>query len=145
VLAHKKPVLTIEDYYDQGGTTIVNPVIANFINCIMWGEPNGFVDNEIVDTLKATSTSKTTFRNVLWRMKTIPAVISANSSNTINQEPLFDSINVNQKIFSFHLKHAAPFISPAINSGIAAGVTIDLLGRKRPLGTAPDLGCYEDQ
>lgn len=145
VLPHKQPVVTIEDYYNdpiQG--LVINPVFAKFTNCILWGEQNGFVDNEIADTLKATGSSQTTFQNVLWRMKSVPSSITQPAgSNNFNQEPLFDTINVNQKIFSFHLKHA----SKAVDAGVSAavtGVTIDLLGRKRPVGTAPDLGCYED-
>lgn len=38
-------------------------------------------------------------------------------------------------------------LSPAINAGLALGLTTDLRGLARPMpvGTAPDLGCYEQQ
>jgi hypothetical protein len=57
-----------------------------------------------------------------------------------NQSPLFDSIQSSRNYYNFRLKSG----SPAINSGIATGLTTDLDGRPRSVGL-PDLGCYEKQ
>jgi hypothetical protein len=56
-----------------------------------------------------------------------------------NQNPQFDSIDINNRYFDFHLKSN----SPAINKGAALGIGADLDGRARV--TQPDLGCYEKQ
>ena len=34
---------------------------------------------------------------------------------------------------------------PAIDSGANFGIVIDLDGNTRPVGTKPDLGCFEKQ
>jgi hypothetical protein len=57
-----------------------------------------------------------------------------------NQNPLFDSVNTSQKVYSFRLKEG----SPALNKGIATSTFIDLDGNPRPVGL-PDLGAYEKQ
>jgi hypothetical protein len=69
-----------------------------------------------------------------------------NPQNTIvtgainNQDPVFDSINTAERIFSFRLKEN----SPAINKGVLTGLALDLDGAPRPVGL-PDLGAYERQ
>jgi hypothetical protein len=78
------------------------------------------------------------FDKVLWRVQTPPANVAVNGA--IAGEPGFDSVNTAQRYFNFRLKDG----SPAINAGIAAGVSVDLDGKPRPVG-APDLGAYEKQ
>lgn len=137
-LPHKKPVLTVTDFYSKNGVVVVNPLIANFRNSIFWGEANGFFDNEVADSLKGTS--KPVFQNVLWRMKTVPTNFIV--TGAINKDPLFDSINTNQRLFDFRLQKNR---SPVIDAGANLGVTIDLAGNTRPKGMGPDLGAYEKQ
>jgi hypothetical protein len=49
-------------------------------------------------------------------------------------------VSAEAELYDFHLKET----SPAVNSGVPAGVSLDLDGRPRPVG-APDLGAYENQ
>jgi hypothetical protein len=69
-----------------------------------------------------------------------PPVGATVTQAPVTQEPEFDSIDIANKFYDFHLKES----SPARNSGVPAGVSLDLDGRPRPVG-APDLGAYEEQ
>jgi hypothetical protein len=77
---------------------------------------------------------------VLWRVQTAPANSTMNGVIN-NQNPMFDSVNTSQKIYSFRLKEG----SPAIDKGANGAVSLDLDGKPRPVGTKPDLGAYERQ
>lgn len=132
---HKEPVLVVTNYLDDAAKDLN----AVFRNCIFWSEANGLVKDEVVVLKQQNSGFHVSFDHVLWRVETDPA----NSSITaaINrQEPLFDSVNTGQKIYSFRLREG----SPAIDRGVDAGVNIDLDGKPRPIGL-PDLGAYEKQ
>lgn len=133
-IQHKDPVLFITDKYN----TTTNSLTANFDNCIFWAESNGIIDDEVV-TSKQGSAFNVTFDHVLWRVKNSPANSTITSAIN-NQNPLFDTVNTSQKIYSFRLKDG----SPAIDKGKSTSVTIDLDGNPRPVGL-PDLGCYEKQ
>lgn len=135
-IQHKDPVLTITNYLN-GFTADLNAV---FRNCIFWGEANGLVDNEAAILKQGNSLFNVTFDQVLWRVKTNPSNCTINGAVT-NQDPLFDTINTAQKIYSFRLRNN----SPAIDKGIDAAVGIDLDGNSRPVGSKPDLGAYEKQ
>jgi hypothetical protein len=138
-ILHKDPVLTVTDYVKNGNTLLTANCTANFTNCIFWGE-NGTVDNEVVADKEGNTTFNVNFQNCLWKVKSNP--VNTTSINIIaNQSPLFDSINTQLNIYSFRLKAE----SPAVNKGIATGLTIDLDGQPRKVGAAPDLGCYEKQ
>jgi hypothetical protein len=76
----------------------------------------------------------------LYKVKTALNPLIQATGGFQNTIPSFDSINGNRNYYNFHLKTG----SPAINSGAASAVTIDLDGNPRPVG-APDLGCYEKQ
>ena len=113
---------------------------ATFRNCIFWGE-NGLVDSEVVVLKNGfVGSFNAVFDSCLVKVVTVPA--NATTWKVINnQPPQFDSINTNRHFYDFHLKST----SPAINKGVNAGILIDLDGKPRPLGPAPDLGCYEKQ
>jgi hypothetical protein len=134
-IQHKEPILVITDYIN-GSSNTLNAV---FRNCIFWGESNGIVNDEVV-TSKKGSSFNVEFDTVLWRVQTNPAN-SIIKSAINNQNPMFDSINTAQKIFSFRLKDG----SPAINTGANTNTAIDLDGNPRPVGNKPDLGSYEKQ
>ena len=136
-ILHKDSVLSVYDY-DVSKPSIIVSVTATFRNCIFWGE-NGTVNNE-VGVYKKSGSSLIRFQNVLWKVQSIP-VNADTSGNVINQNPLFDSINVSKMYYDFHLKAIPP--SPAIDKGGNFGVIIDLDGKPRPLGPFPDLGCFE--
>jgi hypothetical protein len=139
-IPHKKPVLTLYDSYEQNGSLVIKPLTATFTNCIIWGEENGFVPNE-VDILKKGANFSVSFNKVLWRMKTNPTNVVYDA---INADPLFDSINTTRRYFNFNLRSSSQ-VSPAINAGVNTPVNIDLNGNMRPLGIRPDLGAYEKQ
>ena len=133
-LDHQKPVLTLTNF--NGNTA--NALQAQFRNCIFWGE-NGTVEDEVLFAKNANATYQVHFQNVLWKMRS--TVSLATTDQVINnQSPLFDSIQSSRNYYNFRLKSG----SPAINSGIATGLTTDLDGRPRSVGL-PDLGCYEKQ
>jgi hypothetical protein len=132
-LQHKFPVLYISD---NNGQTSTNNLNASFKNCIFWGEDNGFVDNEVVIDKKGNGIFNCEFDHNLWRLK--KSLLNCSIISALNQNPLFDSVNVYNRYFNFRLKP----LSPAIDAGIEAGILIDLDGNNRPVGM-PDLGCYE--
>ncbi len=137
-IQHKDPVLFISNFLNQGIITTA-PLNASFRNCIFWGDANGLVENEVITAKQGTTAYNVTFDQVLWRVQTPPA--NATIMGAINnQQPLFDTINTAQRIYSFRLKDN----SPAINKGVNTGLSIDLDGKPRPIGF-PDLGAYEKQ
>jgi len=137
-IAHKDPVLYISNYVLQGTTLLTANLNAAFKNCIAWGA-NGIVNDEVVADKQGSTAFNLSFDNCLWKAKNNPA--NAVVSNIIaNQDPLFDNIDAQKRIFSFRLKDE----SPAINKGMNAGVVLDLDGKPRPVGI-PDIGCYEKQ
>ena len=133
-IQHKDPLVAITDKFN----TTTNSLTANFTNCIFWAESNGIIDDEVV-TSKQGSSFNVVFDHVLWRVKNNPANATITSAIN-NQNPLFDTINTSQKIYSFRLKDN----SPAINAAKSSTVNIDLDGNPRPVGN-PDLGAYEKQ
>lgn len=137
IIQHKDPVFNMSH---SDGTTSA-PLNALIRNCIFWGDDasgeNKLVENEVVVTKGATD--NVVFENVLWRVKTPPALTTAN--NIINdQYPLFDSVNVVRGYYNFRLQPG----SPAVDAGAASALSTDLDGRPRPVGL-PDLGCFENQ
>jgi len=135
-IQHKEPVLVVTNYLNNSASNLN----AVFRNCIFWGDANGIVNDEVVVSKQGNTQFNVLFDQVLWRVQTNPDNSSINGAIN-NQNPLFDTINTSQKIYSFRLKDG----SPAIDKGVNAGVSIDLDGKQRPVGTKPDLGAYEKQ
>lgn len=136
LINHKDPVLTVSN---SDGTTISNSLDAVFRNCIFWGE-NGLVDDEVIVTKTGATPFNVNFDHVLWKVQATPANIV--SSQLINgQVPEFEAINMSAKYYDFRLKD----ISPAVDAGANTATTTDLDGKPRPVGTLPDLGCFERQ
>ena len=134
-IEHKVPVLTLSDFANNSSFALD----ASFRNCIFWGE-NGLVKDEVLVEKKGTATFNVSFNNNIWKVETTPTNITY--SNIIpNQAPLFDSINTSKNYYNFRLQTG----SPAINKGGNFGVGTDLDGKLRPMGAAPDLGCFEKQ
>ena len=137
-LLHKEPVLLVTDFIKQDNTILTATTNASFRNCIFWGD-NGTVDDEVITSKQGTNSFTVNFQNCLWKAKNNPA--NSTSSNIIvNQNPLFDSVNTQRRIFDFRLKDE----SPAKNKGIATSIATDLDGKPRSVGL-PDLGCFERQ
>jgi len=137
-ISHKDPALFISNYVQAGSSLYTDNLNAVFTNCIVWAE-NGTADNEVVTAKQGNGSYNVNFANCLWKVKTAPSnIVSSNIIN--NQGPVFDSINVSKNYYSFRLKAG----SPALDKGIATGLSIDLDGNPRPAGL-PDLGAYEKQ
>jgi len=135
-IQHKDPVVVVTNYLNSSAANLN----ATFRNCIFWGDANGIVNDEVLVLKQGNTAFNVAFDQVLWRVQTTPANSTITGAIN-NQNPLFDTINTAQKIYSFRLKDN----SPAIDKGINAGINIDLDGKPRPVGTKPDLGAYEKQ
>jgi hypothetical protein len=136
-IQHKNPVVFVTDVDDDGTP---RSLTATFNNSIIYGE-GGTVDDEVVVRQRGTSpTSGVNFTNVLYKNKS--NTIDALFVNALkNQVPGFAEIDTNKDIFNFRL-NAASF---AIDAGNTTNVTGDLDGKPRPVGSGPDLGCFEYQ
>jgi hypothetical protein len=138
---HKEPVLFAANFIQDGNTILSNDLFAIFRNCIFWGE-NGTVEDEVVVNKQGTGVLSVDFQNCLWKVKKDPVLTpGVKSSNIIaNQNPAFDSINIQKNYYNFRLKAS----SPALNKGISTGILLDLDANPRSVGL-PDLGSYERQ
>ncbi len=137
-IQHKDPVLGLTNFVKENNNTVATDLTASFTNCIFWSE-NSIVENEVVVQKEGNSIFDVSFTNCIMKVKANPA----NSTLTgvlLNQSPEFETIDTQKKNFNFRLKDG----SPAIDAGIASGISIDLDGKPRPVGQ-PDLGCYEKQ
>ena len=138
-ILHRDPVLYVSNYVLVNNVPDTKALTAIFRNCIFWGQ-DGTVEDEVVVTKSGSTTFNVNFDHDLWKVKNMPANITSTAIIN-NQYPEFDSINTSKRIYNFRLKDE----SPAKNQATNAGVTIDLDGKPRPVGIAPDLGCYEKQ
>jgi hypothetical protein len=136
---HKKPVLTVNNFLVLNGAAITNSISAQFTNCIFWGE-EGQVADEVVVSKQGLDPFDVSFKNCLYKAATDPAN-STITSSIKNQLPMFDSIDVNKKIFDFHISNPA---APGVNKGLPVSFLKDLDGNNRRVGL-PDIGCYEQQ
>ncbi|HKC34541.1 MAG TPA: choice-of-anchor Q domain-containing protein [Chitinophagaceae bacterium] len=139
-ILHRDPVLFVSNYVLVNNTPDAKPLTALFRNCIFWGE-NGTVEDEVLTYKNSSASYNVTFDQVLWKVVNQPTGAITPPAPINNIPPRFDSINTTKRYYSFRLKDD----SPAKNKATNAGVTIDLDGKPRPVGVAPDLGCYEKQ
>jgi hypothetical protein len=136
-LQHKYPVLNISNVVDN---TTNNSLNAVFTNCIFYGE-GGLPENEINIKKQGTTPFNVIFNNTLYKLKDAePATASFTGNKLKNAAPEFDSININNRYYNFHLRPT----SVAIDKGTNTGLLIDLDGNNRNVGIT-DLGCYEKQ
>lgn len=136
---HKKPVAYVSDGYVLNGTIVTHPLMAELVNCILWGE-EGSLGDELI-TEKAGSSFNINMSHCLLKASGTPSHVSW-INGILNEDPLFDSVDAGNNYFDFHCRNNPS--SPAINTGIVTGLSIDLDGLPRNV-QAPDLGCYEKQ
>src|SRR6187200_459195 len=138
-ILHRDPVLYVSNYVLVNNVPDAKALTAVFRNCIFWGQ-DGTVEDEVVVAKSGSTTFNVNFDYNLWKVQNTPTnITSAGIIN--NQYPAFDSINTSKRFYSFRLKDE----SPAKNKATNASITIDLDGKPRPVGVAPDLGSYERQ
>lgn len=130
-LPHKQPLLVIDNAANS------SKLDALFQNCIFWSASGGLVAEEVV--VQNGGNDRVLFDGVLWPLYVAPEGVTV-TVPPLTDDPEFDSINTEQNYYDFRLKET----SPARNSGVGSGVSLDLDGRARPVG-APDLGAYEQQ
>ena len=138
-ILHRDPALFVSNYILVNNSPVTANLTALFRNCIFWGQ-DGTVEDEVVVAKSGSTTFNVNFDYNLWKVQTTPANITSNQVIN-NQYPEFDSINTTQRLYNFRLKETSPAKDKATN----AGVPLDLDGKPRPVGIAPDLGCYERQ
>ena len=138
-ILHRDPVLFVSNYILVNNNPVTASLTALFRNCIFWGQ-DGTVEDEVVVAKSGNTTFNVNFDYNLWKVQNPPSNITSNQIIN-NQYPVFDSINSSKRFYNFRLKDE----SPAKNKATNAGVTIDLDGKSRPVGIAPDLGSYERQ
>ncbi len=139
-LIHKQPVLVVSDVALINGVAQTSNLNAVFRNSIFWGD-NGSVENEIVVSKQATGTFAVSFDHCLYKAAN-PVPFSSFIADIKNQDPSFDSIDVNNNIYNFRITKNA--LAPGINKGIATSLLKDLDDNNRNVGL-PDIGCYEKQ
>jgi hypothetical protein len=130
---HKQPSMFITNNANGTG----QPLTLQMDNSIIYGQ-GGLTENELVTQKTGTAPFAITMRNVLYKVKTDPTDISF-SNSLKNLDPLFDTINTSLRLFNWRLRDG----SPCIDAGLPGGPPTDLDGKPRPVGTKPDLGCYE--
>jgi hypothetical protein len=138
---HNKPVLQISNYDYDNGSLITGNLTAGFTNCIFWGD-FGSVEDEIVTSKQGNNLFDVNINNCLLKITNTPLNTSINASIT-NQDPLFDSVDVSNRIYDFRI--TANSSSPALDNGAATTFTKDLDDNPRVSGPATDIGCYEKQ
>ena len=139
-ILHRNPVLLVSNFIVVNNIRDVKRLDAVFRNCIFWGE-GGTVDDEVETYPDNSAPYNVIFDQVLWKVVKQPTGNIIAPAPINNTSPLFDSINTSERFYNFRLQNS----SQAKDKGTNAGITIDLDGKPRPVGPAPDLGCYERQ
>jgi len=140
-ISHKNPVLLVNNFAEIDGAVVPKDLKAVFLNCIFWGDTGNAQDDEIAVVKKGDSNFNVFFDHCLYKAKNDPANTTFDSGIK-NQDPLFDSIDVNKNYFDFHTRVNAA--APGIDKGSVTGFLKDLDDNNRNIGL-PDLGCYEKQ
>ncbi len=131
---HINPVLNISNVDGQNSTY---DLTATFINSIFYGGM-GSVTSEIATNKQGANVFTAAFQNCLYLAATAPT--NATFSNCIaNQDPLFDTIDVVDNYYNFHLQPSSPCIGTGLNTG--PGIDLDGNPRMPPI----DIGCYQHQ
>ncbi len=131
-LSHSENLsMAVLNYRPTGQTTYVSaPLTADIRNCIIYGS----LTDEVFFDAKQDNPANLTLANCLLRSsEPIPAFVTQ-SSNKINQDPLF----VDYSKVNYRLQEG----SPARAAGVAVpGLTVDIEGK--PRANPPSIGCYE--
>lgn len=140
-MLHLNPVLQVNNFSYENGNLITNDISATFSNCIFWGD-GGILDDEVTINKEGGNLFNVIMSNCLYK--------SANginntvlNANIINEDPIFDSIDVIKNYYDFRMNNAIS--SPAIDNGGNTSFPLDLDNQPRQSGIGTDIGCYEKQ
>lgn len=139
-LNHKNPVLNVNNFAFQGGVAVTADLNAVFRNSIFWGN-EGIVNDEVVVNKQGANPFNVLFEKNIYRVLNDPGN-STLTGNLKNQNPSFDSIDVNKRFFDFRITKNSS--APGINTGVLTAFLKDLDNNNRNVGL-PDRGCYEKQ
>ncbi|MEO5571282.1 MAG: choice-of-anchor Q domain-containing protein [Bacteroidia bacterium] len=134
------PSVYLNNYYsDITGDHAVNLNVANFRNCIIYGN----IDNELQLDFISGANSEYSFGNCLMKNDTsIHISDAAHFENIIsNQDPQFINCSDND----YMLDGSSPAIDAGNGSYLPFNLQLDLDSKLRIAGSAPDLGAYEKQ
>jgi hypothetical protein len=137
-ITHKNPVLSVNNFASQNGSTVTADLNATFRNCIFWAD-TGFVNNEVVVAKQGSNAFTVLFDKNIYRGND-PANSTLNN-NIRNIYPQFDSIDVTKKYYDFRITNTT---APGVNKGAISSFLKDLDDKNRNV-SLPDIGCYEKQ
>ena len=140
-MLHRNPVLQVNNFNYENGNLITNDISATFANCIFWGD-GGILDDEVMVNKEGSNLFNVIMSNCLYKSANgiNNAVLNA---NIINEDPIFDSIDVVKNYYDFRMNNAIS--SPAIDNGGNTSFPLDLDNQPRQSGISMDIGCYEKQ
>jgi len=140
-MLHRNPVLQVNNFSYENGNLITNDISATFANCIFWGD-GGILDDEVMVNKEGSNLFNVIMSNCLYKSANgiNNAVLNA---NIINEDPIFDSIDVVKNYYDFRMNNAIS--SPAIDNGGNTSFPFDLDNQPRQSGISSDIGCYEKQ
>ena len=140
-MLHLNPVLQVNNFSYENGNLITNDISATFSNCIFWGD-GGILDDEVMVNKEGSNLFNVIMSNCLYKSANgiNNAVLNA---NIINEDPIFDSIDVIKNYYDFRMNNAIS--SPAIDNGGNTSFHLDLDNQPRQSGIGTDIGCYEKQ
>jgi len=140
-MLHLNPVLQVNNFSYENGNIITNDISATFTNCIFWGD-GGIIDDEVMVNKEGNNLFNVIMSNCLY--KSANGINNAVlNSNIINEDPIFDSIDVVKNYYDFRIIKAIS--SPAIDNGGNISFPLDLDNQPRQSGIITDIGCYEKQ
>jgi hypothetical protein len=141
-IAHINSVLQVTNLDTATGFT--KPIAADFVNCIFWGDYRNVADEVVVNI---TGNDRITLDHCLYKVADDPS-----NTDTIavikNQDPMFDSVNINLNVpvFNFHITKDSIIPAPGFGKGITINPAFpDLDDNPRVINGRIDLGCYEKQ
>lgn len=136
-LNHKNSLINLSN--TNADKTVSNPLTVTINNSIIYGN-GGFVDDEFAITgYTANIPFVVNCNSVLYKQKNAISSINFDADCIHNQDPVFDSIDISKRYYSFKLQQTSPCVDKAINSTLL----FDIDKAARPVGNKNDLGCYE--
>ncbi|HTB52510.1 MAG TPA: choice-of-anchor Q domain-containing protein [Ferruginibacter sp.] len=136
LIEHSLPVLQVSN--TDSSQTITNNLSATFLNSIFWGD--GSIPDEVTVNKHGSSIFTVSLSHCIYRVIDQPA--NVDTLAVIENDPRFDSIDVNNNIYNFHTTNAA---SPGIDKGLNTSFPSDLDNNPRIINSYTDIGCYEKQ